>query len=167
MHSTRRLQEIARDSSFLMRKADYSAEKPHPKTSMGPPPPVTSVHPLQPSALHKNSNLHRPFQHFSPLSHGHNNLHKKQKTTHNSTRISYNGAKATPLGRVPQPESREISLASILKRTRPYYTSATDSARESVRKERSEFAPRYKRRKVTIANPLLEEYKGTFISPIV
>ena len=68
----------------------------------------------------------------------------------------------------PQPESREISLASILKRSRPYHASATDSARESARKERSEFVPRYKRRKVTIANPLFEEYKGTpFMSLIV
>ena len=63
--------------------------------------------------------------------------------------------------------SREVSLASILKRSRPYYESATDNVRESARKERGEFVPRYKRRKVTIVNPLFEEYKGTPLMSLI
>lgn len=169
MHSTRRLQEIACDSSLLMTKADYSAEESRQGISMGPPPPVSVPRALQPSALHKNSNLHRPFKEpkeFSPLPHGLDNLAKKQKTSRNErkfdSKVSYNGKK-TP--RAGQAQSREVSLASIFKRSRPYYESATDSARVSARKdngrgERGGFVPRYKRRKVTIVNPLFEEYKG-------
>lgn len=139
---------------------------------MGPPPPVSAPRALQSSALHKNSNLHRPFKELKAFSHlprGRDNLQKKLKTGHDDrldSKVSYSG-KETP--RAGQAASREVSLASILKRSRPYYESATDSVRESARKndgrgERARFVPRYKRRKVTIVNPLFEEYKGMLSS---
>lgn len=125
---------------------------------MGPPPPISAPRALQPSAIHKNSALHRPFNDFPSLLHGHDNLHKKQKTIHNDSKVSCN-VKETPRN-AAQPNSRKVSLASILKRNR-------HSMREGSRKERGEFVPRYKRRKVTIVNPLFEEYKGTPLMSLI
>lgn len=165
MDTTRTLRDKARSAFDLTCRVNNSAHKHHPEATMGPPPPISASRALQPSAIHKNSNLRRPFNDFSPLPYGHDKLHKKQKTTHNGSKVSYIG-KGTP-GNGPQSVSREVSLASILKRSRPYHESATESLRESARKERGEFVPRYKRRKVTIVNPLFEEYKGTPLMSLI
>ena len=159
MEATRTFRDKARSAFDLTCRVNNSAHKHHPEAIMGPPPPISASRALQPSAIHKNSNLRRPLNDFSPLPHGHDKLQKKQKTTHNVSKLSYIG-KETPRNGA-QSISREVSLASILKRSRPYHESATQSVRESARKERGEFVPRYKRRKVTIVNPLFEEYKGT------